>query len=72
MKRRFKPSYKGTWVRMSRKNLRMTQEELGDELGMCSQNISDIECDRRPIQRQTELAIKFMCCTTHVSPPSIA
>ena len=41
----------------ARKNLDLTQVELGDTLGMTRQHIGFLESGRSPVQKQTVLAL---------------
>ena len=50
----------GKGLRRARKRLKMTQEQLGEALGLHENTIARIERDELPVVKQTELAVKYL------------
>ena len=50
----------GKELRRARNRLKMTQEQLGEALGLHENTIARIERDELPVVRQTELAVKYL------------
>jgi DNA-binding XRE family transcriptional regulator len=53
----------GKEMRQARSQLGMTQEELGEALGVHWNSIARMERDEFPIIRTTELAVKYLLLT---------
>jgi len=53
----------GTGLRRLRKQLGMTQAELGEAIGMWKNSVARMERDVLPVMRTTELAVKYLVLT---------
>jgi len=53
----------GAGLRKMREQLRMTQEQLAEAIGMQKNSIARMERGERPIRKHTELAVKYLLLT---------
>jgi transcriptional regulator with XRE-family HTH domain len=57
-------------LREARLSLGLSQQALGDALGMSRENVSRMEAGKKPIERRTELAVRYLLLVRHGNPAS--
>lgn len=52
-------------LREARLSLGLSQQALADELDMSRENVSRMEAGKKPIERRTELAVRYLLLARH-------